>query len=82
MIPADLLDILRCPETRQPLAEAPAETLAGINARIKGEDGLRNRAGETVTEPLTAGLIRADRAVVYPVREGIPILLSEEAILL
>lgn len=75
MIAADLLEILRCPETRQPLCLASPEKLAEVNARI-------SLVGEPVREPLTAALIRADETALYPVRDGIPILLSEEAILL
>jgi uncharacterized protein YbaR (Trm112 family) len=33
-----------------------------------------------VTEPLSGGLIRADRHVLYPVRENIPVMLIEEGI--
>ena len=67
MIPADFLQMLRGPDTRQPLALASAEQGARANAR----------AG---SEPLAAGLVRADGKVLYPIRHGIPELLAEEAI--
>lgn len=37
----ELLSLLRCPETRQPLAPAPAELLArhGLEAGLVREDG-------------------------------------------
>ena len=66
MIPAALLALLRCPLTQQTLAVAPEELLAGSVDR----DG----------RPLEAALIRADGAVVYPIRDGIPVLLAEEAV--
>ncbi len=78
MIAPDLLEILRCPETRQTLALASAETLAGLNARLP----LANRAGEQIHTPILAGLVRLDQTLLYPIRDGIPILLVEESIFL
>jgi uncharacterized protein len=75
-ISAELLALLRCPETMQPLAPAPAEVLARV-----AREGLRDRSGAAVA-PLEAGLIREDGAVLYPVRGGIPILLVEQAVAL
>lgn len=79
MIAPDLLEILRCPESRQTLAPADAATLAACNARIAGGD-LRKVGGELVTSPLPGGLLRADGRRLYPVRDEIPILLVEEGI--
>ena len=60
MFSAELLSILRCPESRQPLRVATAEELE----RAK----------------LTDGLAREDGLVVYPIRDGIPLLLVAEAV--
>lgn len=76
---ADLLEILRCPVTRQRLAPADPGQLARLNALISA-GGLRNAAGEPVTSPLEAALVRADGAAAYPVRDGIPVLLTEESV--
>ena len=78
MIDQDLLKILACPETHQPLAEASAELLAKANARIAA--GAKNRGGKDVDGPLESGLVRADQKVLYPVRDGIPVLLIDEGI--
>ena len=84
MISADLLAILRCPENRQPLSVASPEILARINARISadGPQTLTNRGGEPVRELLSEGLVRLDQTLLYPVRQGLPILLVDEAIFL
>jgi len=79
MIDPELLSILVCPETRQPLAVAPEELLARVNKAVE-EGYLRNQAGEGVKEPVGEGLVREDGKVLYPVREDIPILLLDEAI--
>jgi len=76
---ATLLAMLRCPETRQTLALASPELIARLEGeRVAGT--LRNRAGQVLAEPLAEGLVRADRAMFFPVREGIPLLLAEEAV--
>jgi uncharacterized protein YbaR (Trm112 family) len=74
-----LLSILVCPETREKVAPADADTLAKLNALVdKGT--LVNRKGQHVTERLDAALQRADGAVCYAVRGDIPIMLVDEAI--
>lgn len=74
-----LLQLIQCPESRQPLREAPAALLERLNARqARGE--LRNRAGAPVAAPLAGGLLREDGRVLYPVLDEIPMLLIEEAI--
>lgn len=81
MLDSKLLDIICCPETRTPLKLADAERLASLNSSIAA-GSLKNAAGEVITEPLTEALVNENGSRVYPVREGIPVLLSDEAILL
>ena len=81
MIDKDLLKILACPETRQPLAEASVAELDALNRRIE-EGGVKNVGGEPVSERLEAGLVREDRKILYPIRDSIPVLLIEEGIAL
>ena len=81
MIRPELLEILRCPETHQRLSPASADLIAQLNSRIK-EHQLRNRAGKTVEDPLEAGLLRQDGAVLYPIRGNLPIMLIDEGVLL
>ncbi len=77
----DILDILRCPETGQTLRIAPRE-LVGKLEESRRAGGLLNRAGGRIEEPITAGLVREDGLVFYPVREEIPVMLIDESILL
>ena len=41
---------------------------------------LKNRAGEALTKAIEGGLVRQDQTMLYPVIDGIPILLVDEAI--
>lgn len=79
VIDKDLLAILACPETHQPLAEADAALLARLNRAI-GAGQLRNVGGQPVEAVLEAGLVRADGRICYPVRDGIPVLLIDEGL--
>jgi uncharacterized protein YbaR (Trm112 family) len=79
LIDPGLLQILCCPETHQPIAEADAALLSEVNNRIAG-GALKNRAGQILTEKLDGGLLRQDCQVLYPIRNRIPILLIDEAI--
>ncbi len=79
MIRADLLKLLICPEDRSPLSAASGELMARLNAAIaRGQ--LKNRAERTLQEPLSGGLVRADQALLYPIVDEIPLLLTDEAI--
>lgn len=75
----DLLEILVCPETKQPVSPAGEDLLARVNSEIQA-GRLRNRGGETVKDPLREALVRQDGRVLYPVDDGIPVMLVEESI--
>ena len=81
MLDFKLLSILCCPETREPLSEAGEDCIALLNNAIEA-GSLKNVAGETITERLTEALVTPDGSRVYAVRDGIPVLLADEAILL
>ncbi|MEQ1855418.1 MAG: Trm112 family protein [Longimicrobiales bacterium] len=79
MVDQSLLDILVCPETKQPLRVADVALLERLNATAR-QGGLTNRGGKAVATPVAAGLVRQDGAVLYPVRDDIPIMLIDESI--
>ena len=75
----ELLEILVCPETKQPVALASEEVLSKLGQGIEAGK-VRNRGGEKVTKPITEGLVREDGKILYPVDDGIPVMLIEESI--
>ena len=81
MIDKELLDILACPETKEPVRLAEEEMIAHLNSRIeRGE--VVNRGWKTVEKKIDGGLVREDGAYLYPIEDDIPIMLIEEAIAL
>lgn len=75
----ELLEILVCPETKQPVAMAGSDVVATINQRIEAGEQ-RNRGGEKVSQPIAEGLLREDGKILYVVDDGIPVMLIEESI--
>ena len=80
MIDTELLKILCCPETHQPLTPASAAAVERMNQRIQAGE-VRNRGGQMVKDKIEGGLLRQDGAVLYPIRHHLPIMLIDEALL-
>lgn len=78
-VSSELLEILVCPETKQPVAVAPDDVLARINADVEAGT-LRNRGGDAVEKRVEEALLREDGKVLYVVDDGIPVMLIEESI--
>jgi uncharacterized protein YbaR (Trm112 family) len=74
-----LLAILRCPVTHKELSLAMGQTLKDINAAIDAGK-LSNRDGRVLDEALDEALLTDDGKVLYPVANGIPVLLEGESI--
>lgn len=79
MIDEQLLEILACPEDKSPVHLAEAELVQRVNAAIAAGH-VKNRGGADVSDPIEAGLVRADGKWLYPVRDDIPVMLVEEAL--
>ncbi len=79
MIDEELVRMLVCPETKQPVTLAPGEMVDTLNARIR-QGTLRDRGGDAVERPMDAGLLREDGQVLYPVIDDIPRMLIERGI--
>lgn len=66
MIEPDFLALLRCPATRQTLAVAPPDLL--------------ERSRDRLPDDTSEALVRADGKMIYPLKDGIPVLLVEAGI--
>ena len=74
-----LLAILRCPVTHKELSLLKSETLKEVNSAI-GNGKLTNCDGRLLDEPLTEALVTDDGKVLYPIANGIPVLLEGESV--
>lgn len=74
-----LLEILCCPVSKVPLNRLERTRLEKLNRAIAA-GSVAYVHGEPVLEPLQEVLITDDGKVLYPVVDGIPLLLEEKGI--
>ena len=74
-----LLEILHCPVTHKGLSLARRNTLKSVNAAIAAGE-LSNRDGRVISEVIAAALLTDDGKLLYPVTNGIPVLLEGESV--
>lgn len=74
-----LLSILCCPITHKGLSLARTDLMQSVNkAIIDGK--LVNRDGTALTSVLREALVTDDGKLLYPVNDGIPVLLEGECV--
>jgi uncharacterized protein YbaR (Trm112 family) len=74
-----LLTILRCPVTHKGLSILKKDELAKLNKAI-AEGKVKTLDGAPVEEPLAEALVTDDGKRLYPVSDGIPVLLESESV--
>ena len=75
----DLIAILRCPVSKSPLSVAPTSLIDQLNLQIEAGT-LVNCVGQTVGSKLDGGLVNQDQSLLLPIRGGIVILVTDQAI--
>jgi uncharacterized protein YbaR (Trm112 family) len=78
-IDQELLEILVCPETHQPVKMADSELISSVNGRIQA-GGLKNHQGTVLSAPIAEGLVREDGKCLYVIDDGIPNMLIDERV--
>ena len=76
-----LLDIICCPVTRSSLELLPERELVALNQLI-GQKRIKNREESVVDAPLDEALVTRSGKLISPVRDGIPVLLEDQAMAL
>lgn len=74
-----LLPILCCPITHKGLVLARADLVKKVNAAI-AEGQLVNREGVRLESRLKEALVTDDGKLLYPIADGIPVLLEGESV--
>ncbi len=76
-----LLGILCCPVSHKGLVRTSSDQLHRINAAI-AEGRLVNDSGTVLAEALREALVTDDGKRMYPIADGIPVLLAGESVAL
>lgn len=74
-----LLEILRCPITKQPVMRLDENRLETLNHLIS-EGGICWADGTPVAEPISEALITDNQTTIYQVEDGIPVMLEDRSL--
>ena len=78
-IDRQLLEILCCPVTKQPLRPLSTDELGQINHQI-AVGKITNAGNDSVTQALSEGLITQNGQRIYRIDDNIPVMLENESI--
>jgi len=79
MVSPELIEILACPDSKQPVKLAEKELVERLNHLIE-QGKLLNRAGAKVKDQIDGGLVREDGKILYAIVDDIPVMLIDEGI--
>ncbi len=75
----NLAEMIRCPVTKSDLTKAMPELLATVNEAI-AQGLVVNQVGQLVEVKVESGYVNEDASLLLPIRGGIVILISDDAI--
>lgn len=76
-----LLALVRCPVTHSKLEYADDTLIKQLNEKMAQKE-LFNRVGQAIENPLSEGLVNEDQTLLLPIRNGIAIMVPDQAIVL
>ncbi len=79
LIKSELLEILCCPVSKEPLKLISDQELSNLNAKIKQKIVI-NQNKTLILAPFETGLIEHKNQIFYPIQDQIPILLESESV--
>ena len=74
-----LLEILVCPVTKLPVSMLDSNRLEKLNRLIRDKK-VANMGGEQISEEYEEALITNNNNTIYQIKNGIPIMLEDQAI--